>query len=62
MVLPSGNPTRTRESEVSEGRGVRDGAAPPRLPDLLQRPWNKGCHTQRGPGTLPLPSPVLRAV
>ena len=62
MVLPSGNPTRTQESEVSKGRGVRDGTAPPSLPDLLQRPWNKGCHTWREPGTLPLPSPVLRAV
>lgn len=53
MLFPSGNPTRTQESGVSTGCGVRDGSAPPRLPDLL---WNEGFHTQLGPGMLPLPS------
>lgn len=51
MVFPSGK--SPQESGVSTGCGVRDGSAPPRLPNLL---WKEGFHTQHGLGTLPLPS------
>lgn len=61
-LLPSGNPTRTKESGDSQGLRARAWHGPAQVDYLLQRTWDKCLYTQNGSGTLLLPSAMLQAV